>query len=54
MMGKKSSQKSFHDADYICEDVVPKDSFYHSLHRLGSSLFDDEDFAEMYCEDNGR
>ena len=54
MMGKKSSQKSIHDADYIIDKVVSEDSFYQILHFLGPYLFDDEDFAEMYCEDNGR
>jgi len=54
MMGKESSQKSLHDADYICKQVVTEESFYHTLYILGSTLFEDEDFAEMYCDDNGR
>ena len=54
MMGKKSSQKTIQDADYICSQVVPKDSFYHNLFLLGPALFRDEDFSEMYCDNNGR
>ena len=54
MMGRESLQKSLHDPDYICTQVVPKDSFYHTLYFLGSALFEDEDFSEMYCDNNGR
>ena len=33
---------------------VGKDTFYGLLASLRGQLFNDDDFAEIYCPDNGR
>ena len=53
MLSRQSPQKSFYDVDQVCPEVVPKESFYHALNVLGPAIISDDDFAEMYCEDNG-
>ena len=35
-------------------DYVGKDTFYGLLASLRGQLFSDDDFAEIYCPDNGR
>ena len=35
-------------------DYVGKDTFYGLLASLRGQLFGDDDFAEIYCPDNGR
>mgnify|MGYP001570520661 FL=1 len=47
-------QGSFYDADYICEQLIPKDNFFRKFRELICPLIKDEDFEPMYCEDNGR
>jgi transposase len=51
---KSTKQSSFLDADYICERLVPQDSFYRKFKELVTPLIKDEHFEHMYCEDNGR
>ena len=53
-MDRKSEQKSFFDTDFVCSGLIPEDSFYNTLYELGPALITDDDFAEMYCHDNGR
>ena len=54
MLGHRSSQLGMFTADqqYLC--LVGEDSFYGFLARHGRGLFRDEDFAPLYCPDNGR
>jgi len=54
MIRKDNKQSSFLDADYICERLVPQDSFYRKFKELVMPLIKDEDFDSMYCRDNGR
>jgi len=54
MLQAKGSQSSFYDADYVCEQLVPKDSFYRKFREMVTPLFDDEQFEDMYSLDNGR
>jgi transposase len=54
MIRKSNKQSSFIDADYICERLVPQDSFYRKFKELVTPLIKDEDFDGMYCVDNGR
>ncbi len=54
MIRKGSKQSSFLDADYICERLVPQDSFYRKFKELVMPLIKDENFDSMYCRDNGR
>ena len=50
----RERQGSFYDADYICEQLIPKDSFYRKFREIVAPLIKDENFEEMYCMDNGR
>lgn len=54
MLGKRSAQRSYFEADQMCLDHVGEDSFYGVLAKHRDILFRDEDFAEFYCKDNGR
>ena len=50
----KEKQMSFTDAGFICEDLIPRDSFYRKFRNIVWTLIDDEMFSSMYCLDNGR
>lgn len=54
MLGKRSPQRGMFEADQQYLDFVGEDTFYGYLARHGYDLFDDEGFAELYCDDNGR
>ena len=54
MLGKRSDQKGLWEADRLYLDYVGKDTFYGLLAALRGQLFSDDDFAEIYCPDNGR
>jgi hypothetical protein len=54
MMGVRSAQKSLFGAQVHYLDFVGSDSFYGFLAERGRELFRDEDFAGLYCPDNGR
>ena len=54
MLGKRSDQKGLWEADRLYLDHVGKDTFYGLLASLRGQLFSDDDFAEIYCPDNGR
>jgi transposase len=54
MLGKRSTQRGLFDADTMYLDFVGRGSFYGFLATHRSRLFQDEDFAELYCKDNGR
>ena len=54
MLGKRSEQKGLWEADRLYLDYVGKDTFYGLLASLRGRLFSDDDFAEIYCPDNGR
>ena len=54
MLGKRSDQKGLWEADRLYLDYVGKDTFYGLLASLRGQLFRDDDFAEIYCPDNGR
>ncbi len=47
-------QSSFLDADYLCDQLIPKDSFYRKFRDHVWPLIKDKHFEEMYCNDNGR
>ena len=49
-----SDQKGLWEADRLYLDYVGKDTFYGLLASLRGQLFSDDDFAEIYCPDNGR
>jgi transposase len=54
MMGTRSPQDKLFAADQIYLDYVGRDSLYGYLAQNRQQLFRDEDFAALYCVDNGR
>ena len=54
MLGKRAPQTDLFTADTQYLQFVGEDTFYGFLARHGRELFRDEDFAKLYCLDNGR
>ena len=54
MLGKQSDQRGLWEADSLYIDHVGRGSFYGLLASLRGQLFRDEEFGELYCDDNGR
>lgn len=47
-------QGSFYDVEYICEQLIPPESFYRKFKEIVDPLIHDRDFETMYCLNNGR
>lgn len=54
MLGLRSDQRGLFEADHLYLDYVGKGSFYGFLASQRGLLFRDEEFAELYCRNNGR
>ena len=54
MMSRRPDQQSLFSADSQYLDFVVEGSFYGFLAQHAREFFADEDFAELYCPDNGR
>ena len=54
MMGERPAQDRLFAADHIYLDYVGRDTMYGYLAQQRGRLFRDEDFAVLYCRDNGR
>ena len=54
MLRKRSPQRGLFEADHLYLRFVGEDNFYGFLARHRGQLFRDEDFAGLYCPDNGR
>lgn len=55
MLGQRAPQINlFNTANRLGGKAVDKMGFYADLARNGPEIFRDEDFAELYCADNGR
>lgn len=54
MLGTRSDQRGLFEADTMYADMVGEDTFYGWLASQRGRLFRDEDFADLYCPDNGR
>jgi transposase len=54
MLGKRGPQRGLFEADTLYGDFVRRDSCYGFLAAQRGVLFRDEDFAALYCLDNGR
>src|SRR5437660_10045238 len=54
MMGERSAQDRLFAADHIYLDYVGRDTLYGYLAQHRRQLFRDEDFAILYCRNNGR
>jgi len=54
MLGLRSDQRGLFEADHLYLNYVGKGSFYGFLASQRGLLFRDEEFAELYCRNNGR
>src|SRR5438046_2640680 len=54
MMGARSAQDKLFAADHIYLDYVGRETLYGYLAQHRGQLFRDEDFAILYCRNNGR
>jgi Transposase DDE domain/Transposase domain (DUF772) len=54
MLGKRSAQRGLFEADTLFADFVGQRTFYTYLASQRDELFRDQDFAALYCRDNGR
>src|SRR5713226_1864710 len=54
MLGKRSAQRGLFEADSMFADFVGQRTFYGFLASQRDELFRDEDFAALYCRNNGR
>jgi transposase len=54
MLGKRPAQRRLFDADNVYLDFVGRKTFYGFLALDRDRLFSDEQFACLYCADNGR
>ena len=54
MLGTRSPQRGFLEADHLYLDHVGRGSFYGMLPSLRGRLFQDQEFGELYRADNGR
>lgn len=54
MMGTRSPQDKLFAADHMYLDFVGRETLYGYLAQNRRHLFRDEDFAALYCVDNGR
>src|SRR5437588_5793964 len=54
MLGQRSAQWGMFEADALYGDFVGRKNFYGFLASQRDELFRDEDFAALYCRDNGR
>jgi hypothetical protein len=54
MLGLRTNQRGMFEADHLYLDYVGRSSFYGFLTCQRGQLFNDEEFAEFYCLNNGR
>src|SRR6202165_2589231 len=54
MLGQRSAQWGMFEADTMFADFVGKENFYGFLASQRYELFRDDEFAALYCRDNGR
>ena len=54
MLGKEERQTSFFDTDFACSHLIDQNSLYAKMYDLADKIITDEDFADIYCLDNGR
>ncbi len=47
-------QGSSYDVEFLCDSLIPPDSYYRKFREVVWPLLKDEDFAALYCQDNGR
>ncbi|HEX6350938.1 MAG TPA: IS1182 family transposase [Candidatus Dormibacteraeota bacterium] len=54
MLGKRNPQATLFDGDLVYRSHVGENTFYAYLGAHRHELFRDEEFAELYCANNGR
>ena len=54
MLGERGPQRGLFEADTVYGDFVGRGTFYGFLASQRGELFRDEEFAGLYCLDNGR
>jgi len=54
MLGKEDKQISFFDTGFACSHLIGKNSFYAKMRDCADKIITDDDFADMYCLNNGR
>lgn len=54
MLGRRDPQRSVFNAGTQLGEAVKRMGFHSQLANSGPKIFCDEDFAEAYCENNGR
>jgi len=54
MLGRETQQVSFFDPSFVCAHLIDKKSFYAKMREHADSIISDDDFADIYCADNGR
>jgi transposase len=54
MLGKRSPQRGFFEADHLYAEWVGRKTFYGFLAEHRGQLFEDKAFAKLYCLNNGR
>jgi len=54
MLGKRSPQRGFFEADNVYLEWVGRKTFFGFLAARRGQLFTDEQFAVLYCLNNGR
>ncbi len=54
VLGKRSDQRGLLEADHLYGAHVGRESFYGLLASMRGQLFRDDEFANLYCPDNGR
>jgi len=54
MLGKHNPQASLYDVGNVWPLELKQNSFYGQLAGAADRLFSDEDFAVLYCDNNGR
>lgn len=54
MTTDSNTQSSFFDTSYICDSLVPQDSFYRKFREIVGPIIKEKHFEDMYCGENGR
>src|SRR6266446_4174853 len=54
MLGERSAQRGLFEADTMFADFVGRRNFYGFLASQRDERFRDDDFATLYCPNNGR
>lgn len=54
MLGKENRQTSFFDTDFVCAHLIDKKSFYAKMRECADKIITDDEFADIYCLNNGR